>query len=72
MGRDIIAFAVGIGLPDVSYHGENAWQAPAEVHSRQLGVLYCAAGEQEDLCFIASLGSLVKPAPHPELRPCIL
>ncbi len=43
----------GCGLPDVSYHGENAWQAPAEVHSRQLGVLYCAAGEQEDLCFIA-------------------
>lgn len=23
------------------------------MHSRQLGVLYCAAGEQEDLCFIA-------------------
>lgn len=43
----------GCGLPDVSYHGENAWQAPVEVHSRQLGVLYCAAGEQEDLCFIA-------------------
>ena len=43
----------GCGLPDVSYHGENAWQVPAEVYSRQLGVLYCAAGEEEDYCFIA-------------------
>ena len=26
------------GMPDVSYHGENAWQAKAEVASCQLGV----------------------------------
>ena len=45
----------GCGLPDVSYHGENAWQVPAEVHSRQLGVLYCTPeeGKDEDICFIA-------------------
>ncbi|MCI9440522.1 MAG: glycogen debranching protein [Ruminococcus sp.] len=41
------------GLPDVSYHGENAWQIPSEVYSRQLGVLYCQGKEQEDICFIA-------------------
>lgn len=41
------------GLPDVSYHGENAWQIPSEVHSRQLGVLYCQGKEQEDICYIA-------------------
>lgn len=41
------------GLPDVSYHGENAWQIPAQVHSRQLGVLYCQGREQEDICYIA-------------------
>ncbi len=41
------------GLPDVSYHGENAWQIPSEVHSRQLGVLYCQGREPEDICFVA-------------------
>ena len=28
------------GIPDVSYHGENAWQIQDAVVSRQLGVLY--------------------------------
>lgn len=28
------------GIPDVSYHGESAWQIPDAVVSRQLGVLY--------------------------------
>ena len=41
------------GVPDVSYHGESAWQIKNEVSSRQLGVLYSAdiPGDQE--CFIA-------------------
>ena len=28
------------GIPDVSYHGESAWQVQDAVVSRQLGVLY--------------------------------
>ena len=41
------------GVPDVSYHGENAWQAPKEVSSRQLGVYYSGAVAGGDDCFIA-------------------
>ena len=33
------------GVPDVSYHGESAWQVKNEVSSRQLGVLYSGTGE---------------------------
>ena len=33
-GRD----EMSCGVPDVSYHGENAWQIPQNVASRQLGV----------------------------------
>nr|WP_294491448.1 alpha-amylase family glycosyl hydrolase [uncultured Mediterraneibacter sp.] len=43
----------GCGMPDVSYHGENAWQVKAEVSSRQLGVLYSGAGVGGSDCFIA-------------------
>ena len=31
---------ISCGIPDVSYHGENAWQIPSEISSRQLGILY--------------------------------
>lgn len=41
------------GVPDVSYHGENAWQVPAEVASRQLGVLYSGDGIEDADCFVA-------------------
>lgn len=41
------------GVPDVSYHGESAWQVPAEVSSRQLGVLYSGDGLENCECFIA-------------------
>lgn len=41
------------GTPDVSYHGQDAWQAPMAVSSRELGVLYCKHDEQQDRCFIA-------------------
>ena len=40
------------GVPDVSYHGRNAWQIPQEITSRQLGVYYSARENQED-CFLA-------------------
>lgn len=43
----------GCGVPDVSYHGENAWQTPSEVPSRQLGVYYSGASEGSDDCFVA-------------------
>ena len=41
------------GLPDVSYHGENAWVVPADVASRQLGVLYSGRDMEKEDCFIA-------------------
>lgn len=41
------------GVPDVSYHGENAWQMPAEVYSRQLGVYYSGAAADGTDCFVA-------------------
>lgn len=40
------------GVPDISYHGKNAWQAPSEIASRQLGVYISGQAEQEAL-FIA-------------------
>ena len=43
----------GRGVPDVSYHGEEAWRAPFERTSRQLGVYYSAATREEEECFIA-------------------
>ncbi len=41
------------GMPDVSYHGENAWQVKAEVYSRQLGVLYAGEDLGDTECFAA-------------------
>jgi isoamylase len=32
---------LALGLPDVSYHGVNAWQPEFENWRRQLGILYC-------------------------------
>lgn len=43
----------GCGVPDVSYHGDNAWQAPTEVPSRQLGVMYSGADAGDDNCYVA-------------------
>lgn len=40
------------GVPDVSYHGENAWRTPSEVSSRQLGVYYSGAFYKEADCFV--------------------
>ena len=44
---------MGCGIPDVSYHGEDAWQTPSGVASRQLGVFYNSQGSQEEDCYIA-------------------
>lgn len=49
LGLDRIA----CGMPDVSYHGEEAWQIPSEISSRQLGVLYCGKELGDTDCFIA-------------------
>ena len=37
------------GVPDISYHGENAWQVPSEIASRQLGVYISGQNEKEAL-----------------------
>lgn len=44
---------ISCGVPDVSYHGEYAWQTPSEVSSRQLGVYYCGASAKDTDCFAA-------------------
>lgn len=41
------------GVPDVSYHGEEAWQIPGEVSSRQLGVYYSGAQTKSEDCYVA-------------------
>lgn len=41
------------GVPDVSYHGENAWQVKSEVWSRELGIMYSGADLEDNECFIA-------------------
>lgn len=41
------------GIPDVSYHGENAWQVNAEVYSRQLAVLFAGEDLGDADCFTA-------------------
>ena len=41
------------GLPDVSYHGESAWQPAEGVASRQLGVMYCGGHGGDTDCFVA-------------------
>ena len=39
------------GVPDVSFHGENAWQIPNQISSKHLGVYYHHADGTD--CFIA-------------------
>ena len=41
------------GMPQISYHGEEAWKAPSRVDSRQLGVYYHWEKEETTDCFIA-------------------
>lgn len=41
------------GMPDVSFHGENAWQEPIEMASRQLGVYYAGKYAGHESCYIA-------------------
>lgn len=43
----------GCGVPDISYHGENAWRIPSEVSSRQLGVYYSGKACDGPDCFVA-------------------
>ncbi len=46
LGRDYIS----CGVPDVSFHGESAWQIPQGVTKRQVGAYY---HNQEEDCFVA-------------------
>ena len=42
----------GSGIPDISYHGEAAWQIQQEASSRQLGILYSGSPKKESHCFL--------------------
>lgn len=68
-GRD----RVGSGLPDVSYHGEYAWQIPTDTKSREFGVMYHAvAGERQDTCFLAyNMHWDAKEFALPNIRGCV-
>ncbi len=41
------------GVPDISYHGEYAWQAPVSSHDKKLGVYYHDDQETITDCFVA-------------------
>lgn len=43
----------GSGIPDISYHGENAWQVSEQFSNRQIGVYLSGAGVDDIDCFIA-------------------
>lgn len=43
----------GVGIPDISYHGEHAWRVPSEISSRQLGILYSGQTVNDRSVFIA-------------------
>ena len=64
-------------MPDVSYHGENAWQVKSEVYSRQLGVLYAGEDLGDTECFIAYNmhwlpHDFALPSPGKEKRWCLV
>ena len=44
---------VASDVPDISYHGEAAWQVPSEVSSRQLGIYYYGEAFEDVSCFVA-------------------
>ncbi|MEE1314754.1 MAG: alpha-amylase family glycosyl hydrolase [Faecalimonas sp.] len=59
---------IGCGVPDVSYHGESAWQAPTASQSRQLGVYYHSDADAVKDCFIAyNMHEGMKPFALPSL-----
>lgn len=41
------------GMPDVSYHGSDAWITPDEIASRWLGVMYCGKRFHSQDCYVA-------------------
>lgn len=41
------------GMPDVSFHGEEAWMVFDGVASRQVGVMYCSKETEKENCYIA-------------------
>ena len=43
----------GSGIPDISYHGDSPWNAPNEVASRRLGVLFCGSRAKDVDVYIA-------------------
>lgn len=40
------------GIPDMSYHGENAWRPELENFRRQLGVMYSGAYAEDDTFYV--------------------
>lgn len=54
------------GVPDVSFHGENAWQVRSDFSSRQLGAMYSGSDVDDDECFIAYNMHWI---PHPYALP---
>jgi len=49
---------ISCGYPDVSYHGEKAWQPSMEVYERSAGILYCGSygrhrsGEEDNFLYL--------------------
>lgn len=53
-GESLSGFAeTNYGVPEISYHGEQAWKVPNRVDSRQLGVYYHNENCEVTDCFIA-------------------
>ncbi|MDE7418381.1 MAG: hypothetical protein K2N44_19100 [Lachnospiraceae bacterium] len=38
----------GLGYPDLSYHGEEAWKVQLENYNRHIGIMYCGQNDKGD------------------------
>lgn len=43
----------GMGIPEISFHGEGAWKLSVDSENRQIGVLYSGRRREEESCFVA-------------------
>lgn len=49
---------LAVGLPDLSYHGENAWYAGFEAYRKHIGMMYGAYAEKNEIYVAYNLHSL--------------
>ena len=62
-----------VGIPDLSFHGENAWRPELESYRRQLGIMYAGEYADDDSFLVLCNFHWEKHSfalPHPPLGKC--